>query len=66
MRALFSGTGENGCKIFTANYQEQMKYGMLPGEEYQIYPVSGARRRPRAMKDEKETRDLRGEGEMRK
>lgn len=39
---------------------------MLPGEEYQIYPVSGARRRPRGVKDEKETRDLRGEGEMRR
>lgn len=39
---------------------------MLPGEEYQIYPVSGARRRPRGVKDETETRDLRGEGEMRK
>ena len=35
---------------------------MLPGEEYQIYPVSGGRRRPRGVKDEKETRDLRGGG----
>lgn len=35
---------------------------MLTGEEYQIYPVSGGRRRPRGVKDEKETRDLRGGG----
>ena len=37
---------------------------MLTGEDYQIYPVSGGRRRPRGVKDEKETRDLRGEGEI--
>ena len=35
---------------------------MLPGEEYQIFPVSGGRGRPRGVKDELETRDLGGGG----